>query len=157
VADGVPSATPARGPLLVVGFGLAALADGIVLHQILQWHHLVVGYRSAGDLSGLQVNTLWDGVFHAASWSVVLGGVAWLVHAGVDLRAVGVRRALGWGLIGWGAFHVFDQLVFHLLLRAHHIRMVANYQIYDWGYTALGVLLAVVGVALSRTSGADRT
>ena len=29
-------------PLLLTGFGLGAFLDGIVLHQVLQWHHLVV-------------------------------------------------------------------------------------------------------------------
>jgi len=35
--------------------------------------------------------------------------------------------------------------VFHLILGAHHIRMVSNYQIYDWTYTGLGIVLIGIG------------
>jgi uncharacterized membrane protein len=48
-------------------------------------------------------------------------------------------------LIGWGTFNVVDQFVFHLALGAHHIRMVDDYQVYDWGFTALGVVLVALG------------
>ena len=54
---------------------------------------------------------------------------------------------------GLGAFIdgiVLHQLVFHLALGAHHIRMVDNYQVYDWGFTALGVGLAALGWLLVR-------
>lgn len=49
-----------------------------------------------------------------------------------------------------GAFHVVDEIVFHLLLQAHHIRMVENYLVYDLAYTALGVVLIAFGAALAR-------
>ena len=140
-----------RWPILLTGFGLGAFLDGIILHQVLQWHHLVSEYRSADDLAGLEYNTFWDGVFHSVSWLVVLVGLLWLVRNRADLRHVGLRRFAGWSLIGWGAFNIVDQVVFHLLLEAHHIRMVENYQVYDWGYTALGVLLIAVGAALARS------
>jgi uncharacterized membrane protein len=139
-----------RGPAVVAGFGLGAFLDGIVLHQILQWHHLVVEYRSADDLAGLERNTLWDGVFHLASWAVVLVGILWTVHRRAHLPVVGLRRFSGWLLVGWGSFNVVDQVVFHMLLEAHHIRMVESYQVYDLSYTALGVLLVVIGSGLAR-------
>ena len=137
-------------PLVVTGFGLGAFLDGIVLHQVLQWHHLVVEYRSADDLEGLQVNTFWDGVFHLAAWAVVLVGLLWTARRRADLRAVGWRPLLGALLVGWGSFNITDQVVFHLLLDAHHIRMVEEYQLYDWGYTALGAFLVAAGLLLAR-------
>ncbi len=62
-----------------------------------------------------------------------------------------MRRFTGWALTGWGAFNLVDQAVFHMLLGAHHIRMVRNYQVYDWGYTALGAILVLLGLRLART------
>ena len=144
------SAERARRPLLLTGFGLGAFADGIVLHQVLQWHHLVVEYRDADDLAGLEANTFWDGVFHVAAWLVVVAGLLWLLAERSNPSALGLRRAIGHLLIGWGAFHVVDQVVFHLLLQAHHIRMVEDYQLYDWGYTAIGVVLIGLGLRLAR-------
>jgi len=140
----------ARRPLLLTGFGLGAFADGIVLHQVLQWHHLVVEYRSADDLEGLEVNTLWDGLFHVGAWLVVVAGLLWLLIGRSPPAALGLRRVTGHLLIGWGAFHVVDQVVFHLLFAAHHIRMVEDYQLYDWGYTAIGVVLIAIGLRLVR-------
>ena len=49
-----------------------------------------------------------------------------------------------------GAVLFLVKVVFHLLLQAHHIRMVPEYQLYDWGYTAIGVALVAAGVALAR-------
>lgn len=140
----------ARWPLVTIGVGLGGFLDGIVLHQVLQWHHFVVEYRSAADFEGLTHNTFWDGIFHLACWVVVLVGVLWLARSGTDVRALGLARCTGLLLIGWGGFNIADEIVFHLLLGAHHIRMVENYQVYDASYTVLGVLLIAVGVLLAR-------
>ena len=48
---------------------------------------------------------------------------------------LGLRAFIGHLLIGWEPSTSSIRLVFHLLLEAHHIRMVKNYQLYDWGYT----------------------
>jgi uncharacterized membrane protein len=135
------SRSPAVLPAFVTGFGLGAFIDGIVLHQLLQWHHLVSAYTPTDDLAGLEHNTFWDGVFHVAAWWLVLGGLLWLWRR----RDTTPGLPLGMLLIGWGVFNVVDQLVFHMALGAHHIRMVDNYQVYDWGFTALGVGLAALG------------
>ena len=141
----------ALGPLLLTGFGLGAFLDGIVLHQVLQWHHLVVAQVPADDLEGLEANTLWDGVFHLVSWVVVVAGLVWTLRSRRALRPLPWSSLTGALLVGWGAFNITDQVVFHLLLEAHHIRMVEDYQLYDWGYTAIGVALIVGGRALGRS------
>jgi uncharacterized membrane protein len=150
VHEDLPDVRPATRPLLLTGFGLGAFLDGIVLHQVLQWHHLVSDFRAPDDLAGLKANTFWDGLFHLASWLVVLAGLLWLIRSRADLRRLSLRRVVGLLLIGWGAFNITDQVVFHMLLGAHHIRMVDDYQLYDWGYTALGVLLVLVGRAMTK-------
>ena len=152
VGRAVPAATGLRpvAPLLLTGFGLGAFVDGIVLHQVLQWHHLVVARVPADDLAGLEANTLWDGVFHLVSWLVVLAGLVWTVRSRASLRPVPWRSLTGALLVGWGAFNITDQVLFHMLLEAHHIRMVEDYQLYDWGYTAVGAALVAVGLVLLR-------
>ncbi len=137
-------------PLLLTGFGLGAFLDGIVLHQVLQWHHLVVARVPADDLAGLEANTLWDGVFHLVSWLVVIAGLVWTARSRAALRPVPWRSLTGALLVGWGVFNITDQVLFHLLLEAHHIRMVEDYQLYDWGYTAIGAVLVAAGLRLVR-------
>ncbi len=43
---------PSRVPGLLMGLGLGGLLDAVVLHQILQWHHML------SDTDGNSVTTL---------------------------------------------------------------------------------------------------
>jgi uncharacterized membrane protein len=40
-ASGMVSQPPSKASGLLYGLGLGGFIDGIVLHQILQWHHMV--------------------------------------------------------------------------------------------------------------------
>ena len=66
--DGPPHVVrpPSRLPGLLYGLGLGGFVDGIVLHQVLQWHHMVSSTEDhpMTTLAGLEVNTLADGFFH---------------------------------------------------------------------------------------------
>jgi uncharacterized membrane protein len=131
---------------LLVGIGVGALIDGFVLHQLLQWHHLWSRRVPVTTLAGLEENTLADGIFHTAFLVVLLSGLALMVG-----RRLQPRPLVGLLLVGWGFFHVMDQLVFHLALRAHHIREgVENPELYDWSFFAVGVLLVVGGAVVLR-------
>jgi uncharacterized membrane protein len=138
-------------PGIVLGFGLGMFLDGIVLHQLLQWHHLVSQLEPTGDLAGLEANTFWDGVFHASGWVVTFTGVLLVVRRGTGREPL--PRLLGLLLVGWGAFNVTDQVVFHLALGAHHIREGPDAELYDWAFFALGVLLVAGGALLARRTG----
>ncbi len=137
----------------VLGFGFGGLVDGIVLHQVLQWHNLVSQVEPNDTLEGLRTNVLWDGVFHATTAVLVALGVVLMAAGGLGRgrAARPPRTLLGLALVGWGAFHVVDQLVFHLLLGLHDIRDgAANPALYNWGFFAIGLALAAVGAALLR-------
>ena len=62
-------------PGLAAGVGLGAFVDGILFHQILQWHHFVSDDVSTSSLAGLETNTLWDGLFHVLAWTVCAAGI----------------------------------------------------------------------------------
>ncbi len=142
----------ATRPVVALGIGLGAFFDGIVFHQVLQWHHFVSGYRSAADLPGLEHNTLWDGLFHVASWLLLVAGLIGLWLQRSSAREMAPSGLAGLLLLGWGAFNVADEVVLHLILEAHHIRMGENYLVYDLVYTAAGCLLIGVGAVLVRRS-----
>jgi uncharacterized membrane protein len=103
---------------LLTGLALGALLDGVVLHQVLQWHHVWSGHITDDTLAGLRDNVVIDGVFQLAMLAILAVAIVALARQG--------RRSwpslIGGVLIGWGVFNVVDQLVFHLGLHAHHIR-----------------------------------
>jgi uncharacterized membrane protein len=142
-------------PGVILGLGLGGLADGIVFHQLLQWHHLISERRTTATVAGLEANTLADGVFHAVMWIVLVVGLVEVVQTGRrhDLSAA---RLAGAALVGWGVFNVVDQLVFHLALDLHHIREGANYAVYDWSVFGLGVVLIAAGVLLAGSASGER-
>lgn len=138
---------------LVLGFGLGGLTDGIVLHGVLQWHNLVSRRIGNDTLAGLRTNVFWDGVFHLSATALLVTGVLllWRAAAGPARPAGAVRAIAGLALIGWGAFHMVDHVLFHVLLRLHDIRDdAANPGIYNWGFFVLGLVLAGAGAALAR-------
>lgn len=94
---------PSKAAGLLYGLGFV---DGIVLHQILQWHHMVShvdGYPT-DTVAGLEANTLADGLFHVATWIFLLAASI------IALRAWRAGRlAPSWSfhfglvLAGWGS------------------------------------------------------
>ena len=61
---------------LLFGLGLGGFFDGIVLHQMLQWHHMMTsaGYPPA-SVANLEFNTLLDGLFHVATYVFIVAGL----------------------------------------------------------------------------------
>jgi uncharacterized membrane protein len=47
--------------------GLGGFFDGIVLHQILQWHHMLTGVYPADRVSSLGLDMLADGLVYAST------------------------------------------------------------------------------------------
>ena len=148
-------------PGIVLGVGLGGFVDGILLHQLLQWHHLLtstdsdnIGIRYYPDTTvhGLEINTVWDGVFHTFTWVMVLLGLALLYSRVQQSRGrVWTSRALwGWVLVGWGFFNLVEGVVDHHILGIHHVRSGDNQISWDLGFLALGALLVMGGWLLQR-------
>jgi uncharacterized membrane protein len=78
-----PVRRPARVPALLLGIGLGGFVDGIVLHQLLQWHHLLTatGDHPVDTVRGLEQNTVADGLFHVLAWLFVVVGTSLAVRA----------------------------------------------------------------------------
>lgn len=141
------------------GIGLGGFVDGIVLHQILQWHHMV----SATDehpmttLAGLEVNTLADGFFHVVSWMFVVGAsIVTLAQWRQGRLAPSWSFHLGGVLTGWGVFNLVEGLVDHQILGVHHVRDdLGGPLAWDIGFLLFGLALVVVGWLVQR-AGARR-
>ena len=145
-------------PLIVagifLGIGLGGFFDGIVLHQILQWHHMLSNIRPLTTMSNIDMNTIWDGLFHAFDWIMTVIGVVLLWRAGG-------REDVPWSsniyfgsiLIGAGLFNVVEGVIDHHILGIHHVKPGPNQLIWDLGFLALGALLVVVGLVLVQKNG----
>jgi uncharacterized membrane protein len=160
VIDAHPDAAPRErdgtlaGPALLLGLGLGGFLDGIVLHQLLQWHHMISSTErgSLDTLGGLEANTLADGVFHGATWLLTAGGLWWLWRTGAYRRPGLDRPLLGWMIVGWGLFNISDEILFHALLDLHHIREGSQELAYDLVFTSVGVVQVAVGLLLVRSA-----
>lgn len=144
---------------LLLGLGLGGFVDGIVLHQILQWHHMLTDYGShasfpATTVPSLEANSLWDGLFHLSTWAFVVVGLFVLWRALAGGHRMTWRSLVGLLLTGWGIFNLVEGVVDHHILTIHHVRDdVADPLWWDLGFLAFGALLVVVGLTLRR---ADR-
>jgi uncharacterized membrane protein len=127
-----------------------------VLHQILQWHHLLSGTPRypPTTTANLEVNTLADGLFHGATWLATAAGLALLWRAARRGGWVwSGRHLMGWMAVGWGLFNLVEGVVDHHLLQIHRVRPAAtNPLAYDIGFLALGALLVGGGWLLQRTA-----
>ena len=144
-----------QAPGLLLGVGLGGFVDGIVLHQVLQWHHMLTseGRYPATTVGGLEVNTLWDGLFHASTWIFTALGLFLLARAVAHGVAWSKRMLLGLILAGWGTFNLVEGVVDHHILGIHHVK--ADVPILDLAFLALGALLLVGGLALARKGERD--
>lgn len=150
-----------RLPGILLGVGLGGFVDGILLHQLLQWHHLLSGtdsdnigvrFYDPGTVPGLRMNTVWDGAFHTVCWLAVLAGLGVLYSRVTrERRRVWSSRALwGWVLVGWGLFNLVEGIVDHHILRIHHVRSGPGEFWWDIGFLLLGAVLVAIGWLLQR-------
>jgi uncharacterized membrane protein len=145
---------PIRAGILF-GLGLGGFFDGIVLHQILQWHHMLTdaGYP-ANSVENLQLNTLWDGLFHATTYIFVVLGliVLWRASRRTHIRWSS-KLLVGSLLMGFGIFNLVEGIVDHHLLGIHHVNETVpreQWIYWDLGFLAWGAAMLVGGWLLLR-------
>ena len=150
-----PTAQRDIGPLvlagLVLGIGLGGFVDGIVLHQIFQWHNMLSSTHPPTTLVAMKFNMIWDGLFHAFTWGVTLAGIILLFRAGR-------RRTVEWSghllagamLGGWGLFNLVEGTIDHQILGVHHVHPGAHQLAWDLAFLASGPVLALLGYGLAR-------
>ena len=152
---------PPRTSGLLFGLGLGGFVDGIVLHQILQWHHMLSSVDGAppDTVMGLELNTVADGVFHLATWLfVVAASVASIASWRQGRLAPNYSFHFGLVLTGWGIFTLAEGLIDHQLLGIHHVRDDLGAPLsWDLGFLVLGVALILGGWAMHRRGAAALT
>ena len=150
------SETFPKAPGFWLGLGLGGFLDGIVLHQVLQWHHLLSDTTDhpTSTIQGLEANTLADGLFHLATWVFVIVGMALTVRAWQQrqLAPPWIGHA-GMLLVGWGVFNVVEGVIDHQILQIHHVRDdLGGPLAWDLGFLIFGALLVLLGAAMVEGS-----
>jgi uncharacterized membrane protein len=136
-----------------LGFALGGFFDGILLHQILQWHHLLSGLEGEA-FRDLRVQILADGIFHALMYVIAAAGLWLLWRARREFAESGADRLLvANALLGFGGWHIIDSFVSHWITGIHRIRMDSgNPLMWDliW-FFAFGVVPVLIGIWMRRS------
>ena len=140
---------------LLFGLGLGGFFDGILLHQVLQWHHMLTsaGYP-ATSVQNLEVNTLWDGLFHVSTYLFVVLGLLLLWRAAhrTHVRWSGKLLA-GTMLMGFGLFNLVEGIIDHQILGLHHVNETgppAQWIYWDIGFLVWGAVMLLWGWRLMQ-------
>lgn len=128
---------------LILGIGAGGAFDGIVFHQLLQWHHMVM-------FGGPSIWMLADGFFHTFSVGALLLG-AYLLWRQCALRhLVQDRELLGSVLVGAGLFNLVEGVIDHHILEVHHVRPGPDQLTWDLLFLAVGAVLVAWGWLLTQ-------
>jgi uncharacterized membrane protein len=158
--ESTPRGTFPTASGVLFGLGLGGFFDGIVLHQVLQWHHMISSWYPPTTVDNLRLNTLWDGIFHSTTYVFVVLALYlfWRVAHRSHLYWSG-KLMWGAGLLGWGLFNVVEGIVDHELLGVHHVNELVDVGqrfAWDMGFLAWGAAMIVVGWALLHSGKRDQ-
>ncbi|WMT92913.1 DUF2243 domain-containing protein [Pelagibacterium sp. H642] len=147
-----------EGAGFALGVGMGGFFDGILLHQILQWHHLLSGVEQARQ--DIRVLILWDGIFHLLMYIIAGIGLWLLWRARKEFPASGADwRLFANALLGFGVWHILDSVLSHWILGIHRIRMdVDNPLFWDllW-FAVFGIVPVAIGWMMRRGGPSGRS
>ncbi|MDX3909944.1 MAG: DUF2243 domain-containing protein [Sphingobium sp.] len=143
-------AAAAKSPILgafILGMALSGFFDGILLHQVLQWHHFL-SLLPGETMQDIRRQIMADGLFHVAVYVLTIVGLycLWQRRAALS-RPAAEHRITGGVLLGFGVWNLIDVGIFHWILRFHRVRVnVPNPLAYDlaW-FVGLGLFVALLG------------
>ncbi|HUQ24931.1 MAG TPA: DUF2243 domain-containing protein [Burkholderiales bacterium] len=145
---------------ILFGLGLGGFFDGIAMHQVLQWHHMVTsaGYP-ADSVRNLEINTLLDGLFHASTYVFVVAGLV-ILWRRAHTRHVrwSTKLLAGTMLMGFGIFNLVEGIIDHHVLELHHVNEkvpAEQWMYWDAGFLAWGAAMLLVGWYLKRAGRAE--
>ncbi|KAF2510645.1 DUF2243 domain-containing protein [Flavobacterium foetidum] len=132
---------------LILGIGLGGFADGIIFHQILQWHGMLSHTTPLNSVLNKSVNMFWDGIFHLFTFLTVVLGIylLWKIQHFMNITTKG-GLLFGGLLAGWGIFNLIEGLINHHILKLHYVREISS-QPESWniGFLGFGLVLLIIG------------
>lgn len=146
------SALPLIYSAMVLGIGIGGFADGIVLHQILQWHEMLSNKFPPNTLLHKSVNMFWDGIFHLFTLLSTIVGIylLWKLLKRININTSGYLL-IGGMLAGWGVFNLIEGIINHQILQMHNVREISvNKDLWNYGFLLFGILLLFIGYLIIR-------
>ncbi|WP_299700429.1 DUF2243 domain-containing protein [uncultured Pontibacter sp.] len=143
--------TVRTGPLIaaatLIGIGMGGFVDGIVLHQILQWHQMISAKLPPDTLLNKETNMFWDGIFHAFTWLTTALGIYLLWRVVYERKSVLSNRIFGGSLLlGFGIFNIVEGIIDHHILVLHNVREISsNQSAWNFGFLGISVVILVLG------------
>ncbi|WP_438448766.1 DUF2243 domain-containing protein [Gorillibacterium sp. sgz5001074] len=131
----------------LLGMGIIAMLDGILFHQLLQWHSTVMQTDRFHQIQS-------DGYLHLLATMLLFAG-AWVLWRSDYRRG---SEAMFWGglLMGAGFFNLAEGLLNHHILGLHHVRPGWNEPVWDVAYDLTAVGLIFVGWSVLAARRKDR-
>lgn len=146
-----PNPVPLAMASVVLGIGIGGFIDGIVFHQILQWHQMLTNKVAPLTVEAKSMNMFWDGIFHAFSLIVVITGVILLwkliSRTGIDASS---RLLYGGLLAGWGIFNIVEGTINHHLLRLHNVKEAGNSTTWNYIFLIVSILMIVIAFFIMK-------
>lgn len=122
------------------GIGMIGMLDGIIFHQILQWHSVNMHADRFHQIMS-------DGFFHLFVTGIIfISGI--LLWRG---NSIGTSKYF-WGsfFLGAGTFNLIEGIVNHHLLQIHHVKPGPEQLLYDVFYDGFALVLIIIGWLLVR-------
>lgn len=123
------------------GIGIIGMLDGIIFHQLLQWHSIYMHTDRYHQVAS-------DGWFHLfATATIFLAGI--LLWKAEHHKA---NSSYFWGsfLLGAGIFNFIEGIVNHHLLEIHHVKPGKYELTADLLFDASGLMLILIGWLLLK-------
>ena len=145
---------------ILLGLGLGGFFDGILLHQVLHWHHMLTSAGYPPDnLDNLKFNVMGDGRFHISTYLFTVTGMTILARRAFQPHApLSGKMLVGAMLMGFGIFNVVEGLIDHHLLGIHHVNETVppeQWIFWDLGFLLWGSAMLVAGWLLGRAGKRD--
>ena len=138
---------PLLSSAVILGIGTGGFIDGIVLHQILQWHSMFSNKFPPDNLVYKSMNMFWDGIFHLFTLLTTLVGcyLLWKLLGKININVSG-HLLSGGMIIGWGVFNLVEGGINHQILKLHNVREISpNPDLWNYGFLIFSCLLLAIG------------
>ncbi len=147
-------------PLIIagtfLGIGMGGFVDGILFHQILQFHAMLSARLPKTSIPNIEINMFWDGLFHALTWTMTAIGLAllWRAVKRADVPLAG-KTLVGSLFLGWGLFNLIEGVIDHHLLNLHHVVERLGVSVFDYSFLASGLIFIIGGIVAIRSANSE--
>ncbi len=135
---------------------MGGFVDGIVFRQILQLHNMLSATVPKTTIANIEINMVWDGIFHAFCGMMVMLGIGMLWQAGKKADVPwSTKTFVGSLILGWGLFNLIEGIIDHHLLGIHHVIERLGVSIADYLFLLSGAVFILIGRSLIRRGSSD--